>query len=140
MQPFSTQLLIASCLAGFMGDGSLQLLTKKAKLGGPTGWGLLGYFKLHGSVEALFIAGGMMTIFYIIFLFALRLPPTWYYLAIYGVVLDLLFRVTMLFPTLDGYYRALNYVESAFWGAVPLLIPLWSVQIYRLVISKYAYA
>jgi hypothetical protein len=123
-----TKLLIASCLAGFIGDASLQLLTLKAGMGGPTGWGLKAYFRLHGSAEALFIAGGMMTIFYIIFLFALRLPPTWYYLAIYGVVLDWLFRITMIFPSLDGYYRALNYIESAFWGAVPMLIPLWAVQ------------
>ena len=133
---FATKLIVASCLAGFIGDASLQFLTKKANLGGPTGWGLKAYFRLHGSVEAVFIAGGMMTIFYIIFLFGLRLAPTWYSLAIYGVVLDWLFRVTMLFPSLDGYYRALNYAESAFWGAIPMLIPLWAVQFIDMVMHK----
>jgi hypothetical protein len=136
MLNFVTKLLIASCVIGFIGDASLQFLTKQVGLGGATGWGLNPYFRLHGTNESLFIAGGMMTIFYIIFLFVLRLPPTWYYLSIYGVVLDLIFRVTMLFPTLEDYYRALNYTESAFWGAVPMLMPLWTVQFIDMAIRK----
>ncbi len=93
-------------------------------MGGKTGWGLREYFKQHGSVESLFIAGGMMTLFYIIYLILLGLPPLWYYLAIYGILLDLFFRETMIFPSLQGYYDHLNYFWSAFWGAVPMILPL----------------
>jgi len=116
------QLIIIACLTGFIGDGILQILINF--MGGKTGWGLREYFKQHGSIESLFIAGGMMTLFYIIYLILLGLPPTGYYLAIYGVLLDLLFRETMIFPSLQGYYDHLNYFWSAFWGAVPMILPL----------------
>ena len=122
---FSTinlQLIIIACLAGFIGDYILQILI--TFMGGKTGWGLREYFKQHGSVESLFIAGGMMTLFYIIYLILLGLPPLWYYLAIYGILLDLFFRETMIFPSLQGYYDHLNYFWSAFWGAVPMILPL----------------
>ena len=118
------KLVSIACLTGFVGDASLQFLTTKMGLGGPTGWGLKPYFKQHGKVESLFIAGGMVTIFYVIYISLLRLPPKWYYLSIYGIILDYIFRITMLFPSLDGYYKSLNYFWSAFWGAVPMLIPL----------------
>jgi len=116
------QLIIIACLAGFIGDYILQILI--TFMGGKTGWGLREYFKQHGSVESLFIAGGMMTLFYIIYLILLGLPPLWYYLAIYGILLDLFFRETMIFPSLQGYYEHLNYFWSAFWGAVPMILPL----------------
>jgi putative flippase GtrA len=116
------QLIIIACLAGFIGDYILQILI--TFMGGKTGWGLREYFKQHGSVESLFIAGGMMTLFYIIYLILLGLPPLWYYLAIYGILLDLFFRETMIFPSLQGYYDHLNYFWSAFWGAVPMILPL----------------
>lgn len=115
------RLLTISCLTGFIGDASLQYLTQY--MGGETGWGLKEYFKLHGPAESLFIAGGMMTLFYIIYFVFLELPLNWYYLAIYGVILDWIFRETMLFPSLEGYYKALNYFWSAFWGAVPMMMP-----------------
>jgi len=115
-------LIIIACLAGFIGDYILQILI--TFMGGKTGWGLREYFKQHGSVESLFIAGGMMTLFYIIYLILLGLPPLWYYLAIYGILLDLFFRETMIFPSLQGYYDHLNYFWSAFWGAVPMILPL----------------
>ena len=115
------RLLTISCLTGFIGDASLQFLSRY--MGGETGWGLKEYFKLHGPVESLFIAGGMMTLFYIIYFVFLELPLNWYYLAIYGIILDWIFRETMLFPSLEGYYKALNYFWSAFWGAVPMMMP-----------------
>ena len=118
----TSRLLTISCLTGFIGDATLQFLTKF--MGGDTGWGLKEYFKQHGSAEALYIAGGMMTLFYVIYLVLLGLPPIWYYLAVYGVILDWIFRVTMIFPSLKGYYTQLNYFWSAFWGAVPMLMPL----------------
>jgi hypothetical protein len=115
------KLLAAACLTGFFGDAGLQILTKKFNLGGPSGWGLNPYFALHGSAEALFIAAGMMTLFYVLYLAVF--PANWIYLVVYGILLDLLFRKTMLFSSLTGYYSHLNYFWSGFWGAVPMLIP-----------------
>ena len=123
-------LLASACLTGFFGDAGLQILTKKFNLGGPSGWGLKPYFALHGSAEALFIAAGMMTIFYVAYL--AFLPVNWIYLAVYGIILDLFFRKTMLFSSLTGYYGHLNYFWSAFWGAVPMLMPLMAVKLLNL--------
>jgi cobalamin biosynthesis protein CobD/CbiB len=92
-------------------------------MGGETGWGLKEYFRQHGKAESLFIAGGMMTLFYIIYFVILGLPLNWFYLAIYGVVLDWIFRAAMLFPSLKGYYNHLNYFWSGFWGGTPMLMP-----------------
>lgn len=121
------KLLAMACLTGFFGDAALQILTKRFNLGGPTGWGLKPYFAQHGTAESLFIAAGMLTLFYVIYLAVL--PVNWVYLAVYGVVLDIFFRKTMLFPSLTGYYAHLNYFWSAFWGAVPMLIPLLSLNL-----------
>ncbi len=118
----TARLLTISCLTGFFGDAILQLLTRF--MGGETGWGLKTYFHQHGYAESLFIAGGMMTLFYIIYLIIFGLPPVWYLLALYGIILDLIFRVTMIFPSLKEYYIQLNYFWSAFWGAVPMIMPL----------------
>ena len=117
------KLVSISCLTGFFGDASLQILSRF--MGGPTGWGLKAYFKQHGSPEALFIASGMMALFYVIYLSLFNFPAVWYWLALYGIVLDLLFRKLRIFPSLDGYYKALNYFESALWGAIPMMLPLW---------------
>jgi len=111
-----------SCITGFVGDALLQLGVSLG-MGGSDGWGLKPYFKQHGSIESLFIAGGMMTIFYVIY--ALFFQFTYTGLAVYGIVLDLIFRETMLFPSLQGYYNHLNYFWSGFWGAVPMMLPLF---------------
>jgi hypothetical protein len=121
-------LLILACLTGFFGDFLLQVLTKTT-LGGSTGWGLKEYFKQHGKAESLFIASGMMTLFYVMYLTPSLLgykflPLSLIGLAIFGIVLDFIFRKTELFPSLKGYYNHLNYFWSAFWGAVPMIIPL----------------
>ena len=118
-------LVAISCIAGFIGDALLQFATKYLRMGGRDGWGLAPYFIQHGSIESLFIAGGMMTIFYIIYLYGFRLRPTYTYLAIYGIILDFIFRKTMLFPSLYKYYNHLNYFWSAFWGAIPMMLPLF---------------
>ena len=117
-----------SLLTGFFGDFILQLLTKYTNLGGKTGWGLIPYFSQHGSIEALFTAAGMMGIFYVIYLYVLRLPLNYIYLAIFGVLLDFIFRKMELFPSLDGYYRHLNYFWSVVWGAIPMIMPLFFHQ------------
>ena len=123
------KLISYSCITGFVGDAGLQFLTQYMGMGGPSGWGLKPYFKLHGSVEALFIAGGMMSIFYIIYFYILSYPANWIYLSIYGIILDLIFRETMLFPSLDGYYKHLNYFWSGVWGAIPMIMPLAFVKL-----------
>jgi hypothetical protein len=107
-------------IVGFLGDALLQLFVKKQW----ANWGLSGYFAQHGTVESLFIASGMLSLFYTIYLLT-GLPVKWYTIAIYGVLLDVLFRVFRIFPSLDGYYQHFNVVASGFWGAVPMLIPLW---------------
>jgi hypothetical protein len=109
-----------ACIVGFIGDFLLQLGSKLG-LGGPTGWGLKDYFSQHGSIESLFIAGGMMTIFYVLYLLVLK--PNYLYLAIYGIVLDFIFRKLNVFPSLNGYYKYFNYFWSAVWGAIPLMLP-----------------
>ena len=114
-----------ACATGIVGDSLLQLGAANG-LGGPTGWGLDEYFKQHGRAESIFIAGGMMVIFFLILIctpWPTR-PITFIVLAIYGVLLDLLFREAMIFKSLRGYYEYFNYFWSAVWGAIPLMMPL----------------
>lgn len=129
-----SRLLTISCLTGFIGDATLQLLFRFTNIGGKTGCGLNEYFRQHGAAESVFIAGGMMTLFYVIYLSILGLPVVWYYLAIYGIIIDIIFRKTMLFSSLKGYYRYFNYFWSAFWIAVPMIIPLgimWGIDYFK---------
>jgi hypothetical protein len=125
----SGNLIAIATIVGFVGDALLQVVSKKV---GGSGWGLKQYFIQHGSVESTFIAGGMLGLFYIIYAVfnaSLGLPFNIITMAIYGVLLDLLFRVTGLFPSLDGYYRNLSYVSSAIWGAIPMMIPIIIYQL-----------
>lgn len=123
----SSKLVAIATLVGFVGDAMLQGLVK-CGAGGMTGWGLKSYFQQHGSAESMFTAAGMMAVFYTVYVL-LGLPLKWYWLIIYGVLLDLFFRVTMVFSSLREYYRALNYFWSAVWGAIPLLLPwlIWKL-------------
>jgi len=123
-------LLTVACLVGFFGDLFLQTLVHKG-FGGPTGWGLKDYFAQHGPIESLFIAGGMMVLFYSIFIF-LKLPMNYTYLALFGIALDILFREFMIFPSLKGYYSNLNYVQSTGAEAISMILPLF---IYSVLIS-----
>ena len=109
------KLLILACLTGFFGDAVLQITRLGSK-------GLDSYFRQHGRAESLFIASGMMSLFYSIFLI-LKIPLTFINLALFGVAVDLLFRQTRLFPSLDGYYEMMGYGASAFWMAFPMCIP-----------------
>lgn len=118
-------LIFLSLCVGFFGDALLQVLVSRTSLGGKSGWGLKEYFAQHGRAESLTIAAGMMAIFYAFYIYVLQFPLKWYYLAAYGVILDLLFRKSMIFPSLKGYYAHLNYFWSAFWGAIPILLVYW---------------
>ena len=115
-------LLAIACFTGFIGDFLLQTGVRLG-LGGPTGWGLKEYFRLHGPVESLFIPGGMMSLFYALFLLSV-IPVTFMNLALYGVFLDFIFRIFMIFPSLKEYYVFFNYFWSAVWGVIPLCLPL----------------
>ena len=115
-------LVVIAAVVGLIGDALLQVMVR-AGMGGSSGWGLKEYFQQHGVGESLCVAAGMMALFYILYI-ALKWPLTWPWLALYGIVLDLLFRKLRLFSSLDGYYKSLNYFWSAVWGAIPLVLPL----------------
>ena len=115
-------IIAIACIVGFIGDFLLQVGSKLG-LGGPTGWGLKEYFSQHGHTESLFIAGGMMTLFYIIFSYVASY--TYLNLAIFGIIIDFIFRKTMIFSSLQGYYEYFNYFWSAFWMAIPMMLPFF---------------
>ena len=117
------QLCVLSFIVGFIGDALLQL-GSGAGLGGSTGWGLRNYFAKHGRAESVCIAGGMMIFFYLVYFYVLCLPANYAILAIYGIILDFIFRKAMIFPSLKGYYEYFDYFWSAVWGAIPLMMPL----------------
>jgi len=116
-------LVAIACFTGFAGDAALQAGAKMG-MGGPTGWGLKEYFRQHGAAESMFTAAGMMSLFYSLFI-ASGLPINYKNLAIYGVLLDLVFRKLVIFHSLEGYYEFFNYFWSAVWGIIPLCLPLF---------------
>ena len=117
-----------SCLVGFIGDFLLQCGVNLG-LGGPTGWGLKEYFIQHGPAESLFIAGGMQSLFYIIYFYILKGPRSYLFLGIYGIILDLLFRIFKIFPSLNGYYNYFNYFSAGFWEAFSMILPLFIINL-----------
>ena len=125
-------LLTFALFTGFIGDASLQFLISLG-FGGISGWGLKEYFKTHGSLESLFIAAGMIGIFYALYVIVLKLPLNWYYIAIYAILLDLIFRKFIIFPSLYGYYNYFNYFWSAVWAVIPMLIPLFLFTLFKLI-------
>jgi hypothetical protein len=76
----------------------------------------------------MFTAAGMLAIFFSLYILT-GLPLTWPYLVGYGIVLDLFFRLTGVFPSLSGYYTSLNYFWSAVWGIIPMVLPLLIVHL-----------
>ena len=130
MNTTNCALIGIACVTGMLGDSMLQLGAANG-LGGPTGWGLKDYFKQHGRAESIFIAGGMMVIFFLGLISASWPPITLLSLAIYGVLLDLLFREAMIFKSLKGYYEYFNYFWSAVWGAIPMMMPLIIYKIFN---------
>lgn len=115
-------IILYAFFVGFIGDAILQIITANTSYD----WGLRKYFSQHGRPESLFIAGGMLVLFYSIIpsTFLSVTPFNIALIALYGIVLDLIFRKTMVFKSLDGYYNHLNYFWSGVWGAIPLVLPL----------------
>lgn len=117
--PPTSTLLIAACITGFLGDASLQVISQHQ--GGSTGFGLKPYFQQHGRAESLFIAAGMLVAFFVLYIL-IKLPLKPAYIALYAIILDLLFRQLNIFPSLKGYYQHLNYLWSAVWAVIPMLM------------------
>jgi hypothetical protein len=117
------KLITIACLTGFFSDAALQIFTKF--LEGPTlSLGLKPYFKQHGSLESMFISGGMTAVFYIIYIYLFKLPIVWYYIALYGILIDFLFRKLSLYKALYGYYKSVNYFWSAVFASISMVLPL----------------
>ena len=104
-------------LVGVGGDLALQFISsKRGNIAG-----LKSYFEQHGKMESLFIAGGLMfgaSYFYELSGF----QQSNLNLFMYGGALDVAFRYTRAFPSLDGYYGSLNPIQSVFWGGLPFII------------------
>ena len=126
------KLLIIAFFTGFVGDFLLQYFTNKGLIKDF----LNGYFKQHGPAESMTIAGGMMTLFFIIIILS-GLPINYLTLTIYGILLDFIFRELMIFQSLTGYYNYLDYFWSAFWGAIPMIIPYFIYKFTNLQIYKF---
>lgn len=122
---------------GFFGDALLQLICKIrgniAKL--------KNYFALHGPLESLFIAGGMMYLFGFIymkfFVKVLHLTYNYLYLFLYGGILDIIWRQFNLFPSLkDTYYTANNPIQSFIWGGIPMVLPNIFFSLYYKIMTQ----
>lgn len=111
----------AALITGIVGDFILQMITKYHPAGNFAG--LKDYFNIHGSVESLFIAGGMLA-FFGLMMDILIINKSIVNLIIVGAVLDIIFRFYRLFPSLDGYYAALSIPNSIIWGSIPMVMPL----------------
>ena len=113
-------LVSLSFLVGFVGDAVLQFAVNKLGFD----MGLKVYFKQHGKAESLFIAGGIVALSYIIYLLVLNLPLTYLNLFIYGFIIDLIFRYTHIFPSLDESYYKYPVLQTAIiGGSIPAMLP-----------------
>ena len=120
-----------SFLVGIIGDIILQTWVK---LAGDV-VGLKSYFMEHGIVESLLIAGGLMYVVTIIYE-QTKFKINYLNLFIYGIIIDLIMREFNLFPSLDEYYKVLNYFESAILGGLPMILPLFFKDYILPIMSK----
>lgn len=118
-----TYLITISSIVGLVLDFFLQLSTRYFNLGGKNGFGLKSYFLYHGTFESLCIASGMMVITFIIYLYFLPFNVNYLNLAIYGILIDFIFRQTMIFKDLISYYKQFNYFWTALFSAITMMIP-----------------
>ena len=105
-------------LVGFYGDLGLQIISKyRGNI-----VGLKNYFNQHGSLESMFIAGGMMYLFMLIYVW-IGFEKNIIYLFIYGGILDILFRNLELFSSLNNtYYKNISPINSFIWGGLPFVM------------------
>lgn len=113
-------------LFGAFGDVVLQgLYSMDHPYFGSDPWGLEEYFKQHGRMESVLIAGGLTSGFH--WSANKLLSPTLWPLgpltyAAYGAVVDVLFRTFMPMPSLKNYYQKLPWWMSIFWAAFPAYV------------------
>jgi len=106
-------------LVGMVGDGILQFIVKNSK--DVDLWGLKTYFRLHGRAESIFVAGGMLGFFsmmYSIYDPTFSTPG----LCLYGAILDLIFRYCHVFPSLGAYYAHFSVALTILWAIIPFLM------------------
>lgn len=113
-------LVTVAFLTGFVGDAITQFLTNIG-----FDMGLEKYFKQHGRVESLFTAAAIVALAYILYIYVLKLPLTYTNLFVYGFILDLIFRYTHFFPSLNEYYDSVSILKtSIIGGSIPAILPL----------------
>jgi hypothetical protein len=127
---------IIGFIVGFIGDLGLNLSTQKLKI---LDAGLIDYFPLHGTIEAAFIAAGLVSFCVYISLFIweqlikirygsdktiadVKYRYTIIYMFIFGCILDLFFRYLHIMPSLNGMYEKLSIPVSMFFAGGPISI------------------
>lgn len=105
-------------IIGVLGDAGLQAFNKYTSYG--KDWGLDTYFAKHGSVESLFIAGGMLVGFELLYD---KIFPTKEYLYLFalGGIIDVVFRTTMPMASLEDYYNQNHPLFTIFWAGFPAM-------------------
>jgi len=104
----------AGIVTGIVGDFLLQTFFKGK-------YGLRPYFDQHGSMESLFIAGGMMGYFCFIAQY-FGWTSSWTQLMVYGGALDIFFRESMIMESLRSYYDENGRIFTIIWGGLPFII------------------
>ncbi len=109
-------------LIGVTGDAALQGLNKYTSKG--KDWGLDTYFAQHGPVESLFIAGGMLVGFELLYDLIF---PTKEYLSLFmlGGIIDVAVRMTMPMESLKDYYEQNHPLYTIFWAGFPATWLKW---------------
>jgi hypothetical protein len=119
---------IIGFLIGFIGDLLLNLMTQRLKI---LDAGLIDYFPTHGTFEAAFIAGGLVSFcVYVALLLwektmskkvaTINYGHTIIYLFVVGCIFDLFFRYLHIMPSLDKMYEKLSIPVSMFFAGGPM--------------------
>lgn len=118
-------LATAGFFTGMIGDILLQLITYyRGNFAG-----LRDYFALHGVLESIFIAAGILFTAGWLYDYV-GLPKTYLYIFIYGCLLDIIYRNLHLMPSLDPtYHAALPPWLSMVWGGISLVLVLFTYNV-----------
>jgi hypothetical protein len=86
--------------------------------------GLLEYFNIHNTLEAMCIAGGLMLICMWAILTLWGGDPnrdgTTEFIFVAGMMIDVIFRLFHIMPSLDEMYTKLSPITSMLWAGGPL--------------------